>query len=132
MRKHCIACSVCSSNRAKIYSHLNLESSEALRLALHAWQPYVALLAALFCITSHFLIDLCTADMPQPPQHSFTGEQQSQQWRPLLHAPHQVLCTLQICSSCHRENLHCSCAVTMQTLTVTFEQSIHLLHPITP
>ena len=109
---------MCSSNRTKRYS-LNLERLEVLRLALHAWQPRITLLSAPFCITSYFLTDLCTADLPQRPQHSFTGRQQSQQWRLLLHAPHQVLCTLQICNSCHREALDCRCAVTVQTLPVT-------------
>lgn len=37
------------------------------------------------------LIDVCAADLPQLVWHSFTGQQQSQQWRLLSHASCHML-----------------------------------------
>ena len=75
---------------------------EVFRLALQALQPYIAQPTTPVC-TSHLLIDLCAAALPQPPRYSFAGQQQSQQRRLVLHASHQMLCTLQTWSTCHHD-----------------------------
>ena len=94
---------------------------ESTSLALHAWQPCTALTSADVLqepFATHLLsLHLCTAHLPQPWGRSFKGQPQSQQWPALLHAAHYMLCTLQICITCHHESLDCSCAVSIQAFT---------------